>query len=357
MKLYLIGGFLGSGKTTAIYNACHELMDEGVRVGVITNDQGNQLVDTEFIRGGNVTAMEVPGGCFCCNYNELTRRIQSLQQTNQPEVIFAESVGSCTDLVATVVKPLLQFHPQTEVVLSVFTDACVLPQLIQGSRLFVQSVNYIYKKQLEEADVLVINKIDLLNTSQMEEVKSLVKKEYPGKKVIYQNSLERDSILKWLSSLNDFQLQSRKSLDLDYDIYGGGEAELGWLDAEIEIYTIEQDAMNSGIELINKIYSQINSQQLSIGHLKFLMDDGKHLKKISFTTINQPSFENSSIESDSKKIKVLINARVQADPDQLKEIVIDAIRELELRTGCKILMCKMAAFKPGYPKPTYRILD
>lgn len=48
MKLHLVGGFLGSGKTTAIINAAKKLMKDGKRVGVITNDQGRYLVDTAF---------------------------------------------------------------------------------------------------------------------------------------------------------------------------------------------------------------------------------------------------------------------------------------------------------------------
>lgn len=195
------------------------MIDSGFQVGVITNDQGSQLVNTEFIRG-------------------------------------------------------------------VFADARVLPALIKVSRLFVHSVNYIYKKQLEEADILVINKIDLLDASQMEEVKQLVEKEYPGKTLIYQNSLKKESIQQWQSSLNDFKTPVRKSLELDYDIYGSGEAELAWLDADIEIYTTNQDAMKEGVELVDKIYSQINKQQLAIAHLKFFMNDRKRQRKISFTSIN-----------------------------------------------------------------------
>jgi len=64
MKLFLIGGFLGSGKTTAIQQACDVLLKEGSRVGVITNDQGEQLVDTEFIKGFNIPTLEVTEGCF-----------------------------------------------------------------------------------------------------------------------------------------------------------------------------------------------------------------------------------------------------------------------------------------------------
>jgi len=358
MKLYLIGGFLGSGKTTAIYNACGELMDNGIQVGVITNDQGNQLVDTKFIRKGDIQTSEVLNGCFCCNYNELALGIQSLQLTNQCKIIFAESVGSCTDLVATVVKPFLQFHPQIKVVLSVFADAGVLSAMIQGSQLFVESVNYIYKKQLEEADVLIVNKIDLLTAPELEEIKVVIKKEYPNKKIIYQNSLERDSIQSWLHSLNTFRQKQRKSLDLDYHIYGSGEAELAWLDAQIEIHTTQTDAASCAISLINKIYSEIISQQLSIGHLKFLLDDGVHQKKISFTSIgNRSILENELIEFHAKKLKLLINARVQSSPSQLEKIVTDAVRQLEIQTDCGIIENEMTAFKPGYPKPTYRILN
>src|SRR5512142_726693 len=106
--LHLVGGFLGSGKTTAIINAAKRLIAQGRRVGVITNDQGKYLVDTAFFRLESIPALEVTGGCFCCNYDDLKGRLAQLIASAGPEVIFAESVGSCADIVATVVKPLLE---------------------------------------------------------------------------------------------------------------------------------------------------------------------------------------------------------------------------------------------------------
>ena len=50
MNLHLVGGFLGSGKTTAIISAARLLMASGKRVAIITNDQGKYLVDTAFFR-------------------------------------------------------------------------------------------------------------------------------------------------------------------------------------------------------------------------------------------------------------------------------------------------------------------
>jgi len=98
MHLHIVGGFLGSGKTTAIIGAAKLLMAQGKRVGVVTNDQGKYLVDTAFFTRADVPTVEVTGGCFCCHYDDLDARLAQLQQMAQPDVIFAESVGSCADI-------------------------------------------------------------------------------------------------------------------------------------------------------------------------------------------------------------------------------------------------------------------
>src|ERR1700744_3519776 len=146
LKLFLVGGFLGSGKTTAIGQAVQYLLKDGRKVGVITNDQGVQQVDTRFIMGQRIPSGEVANGCFCCPYNELEKNLESLQQLEQTEFIFAESVGTCTDLAATVVNPLLSFNPgRYEIVLSIFADVRLLVKFLGGGRsVFYDTVEYIF---------------------------------------------------------------------------------------------------------------------------------------------------------------------------------------------------------------------
>src|SRR5436305_13528376 len=135
MKLVLTGGFLGSGKTTAIHQAVIYLNREGKRPGVITNDQGTQQVDTQYIRSQQVPVEEVAGSCFCCNLPGLEKNILSLIETYHPDVIFAESVGSCTDLIATVVNPLVSIYGnKLDITLSVFADVQVLLAWLQGGK-------------------------------------------------------------------------------------------------------------------------------------------------------------------------------------------------------------------------------
>ena len=50
MRIHLLSGFLGSGKTTAIQHASTTLLKQGVKIGVITNDQGIKLVDGDFLK-------------------------------------------------------------------------------------------------------------------------------------------------------------------------------------------------------------------------------------------------------------------------------------------------------------------
>src|SRR5262245_46302132 len=137
LNIYLIGGFLGSGKTTAIANACRRLEEQERRFAVITNDQGDQLVDTDYLESLSINTREVIYGCFCCNYNELERQISKLYDSVMPQFIFAESFGSCTDLVATIAKPFTSFHPEYKVVISIFADAALLLSIVKGNASFI----------------------------------------------------------------------------------------------------------------------------------------------------------------------------------------------------------------------------
>jgi len=105
MDLHLVGGFLGSGKTTAIIGAVRLLRAQGKRVGVVTNDLGKHLVDTTFFQSARVPAAEIAGGCFRCSFSELKDLLDQLRDEAQPDVVFAEAVGSCADMAATVLSP------------------------------------------------------------------------------------------------------------------------------------------------------------------------------------------------------------------------------------------------------------
>ena len=355
LHIYLIGGFLGSGKTTAITNACLQLIEKQKKVAVVTNDQGDQLVDSGYLQSLSINSAEVFKGCFCCNYNALDKHILELKSATATEIVFAESVGSCTDLVATVAKPFASFHPEYKVVISVLADAALLIATIKGNASFVnENVQYIFKKQLEEADILIINKKDLLNENELSELTLFIINDLKNKTILYQDSNNKEDISNWLKQLENFHANiSRTSLEIDYDKYGAGEAALAWLDKKISLHTVKSVAINTAFDLVDSIYSAIIRSGCTIGHLKFLLDDNEGwIRKISFTNNGQQNFLKEYKECNH--IDILINARVETLPAHLEALVNDVISDTITKTGCRIINGKANSFAPGYPKPTHR---
>ncbi|HET9277434.1 MAG TPA: GTP-binding protein [Flavitalea sp.] len=357
MKLFLVGGFLGSGKTTAIHQAAASFLKRVKRVAVITNDQGDELVDTHFVKTAGVKTEEVTNGCFCCNFSQFVQAIELLRSGREPDIIFAESVGSCADLVATIAKPLGKFNPEITVVISVFADAQLLHSLITGNASFLdENVRYIYKKQLEEADVLIVNKVDLMTGAELKIVKEQIEADYSETTVLYQNSLDENSVRNWILQLNRFELKNeRKSLEIDYDLYAKGEAILGWLDQKIKIKTKDYSAHSVAVNFITAVYSGIKQTDNPVAHLKFLLDDGVKQHKISFTTLDDISKEFLLVDNEVNEILILMNARIQTEAIKLEKLVSDILQEIRKQTGSEITIEKKAAFQPGYPRPTHRI--
>lgn len=354
MVLALTGGFLGSGKTTAIVNAYKELMTRGKNVAVVTNDQGSQQVDSVFVQAMGVMVKEVSNGCFCCQYNELESHLDNLMESEHPDIIFAESVGSCTDLVATIVKPLYLRKPELKVVVSVFVDAAFVNALMEGVALFDdESIRYIYKKQLEEANLLVINKTDLVTTQQLANVDLVLTTEYPGKVIVHQNALQ--DVTTWISAIESFnRFIPGDSLDINYNVYAEGESKLAWLDKSILIQTPLGDGAFLARAIIRSIFDQLQTRNYKIGHLKFFLDGGDWWEKISFTAMST-SGEIRIRHEQVRQLKILINARVQTDPKALKDLVDEVIEMMEKSNGCTISTEKESVFKPGFPMPVHRV--
>ena len=250
--MYFVGGFLGSGKTTAIAGACRLLIAAGKRVGVVTNDQGKLQVDSLFMRSRGLPAVEVGGGCFCCRYDDFDARVASLALRERPDAVFAESVGSCADVIATVVKPFETFREDYGAgsILSVFADSRLLLARLEGRRLpFAEDVIYLFDRQLEEADLLVLNKRDLLAEGDRAKLAALAAAAWPGKRLIAMSGSTEEGAAAWLAAMDggpSWNLREdtrredtrredtrRDTLEIDYARYGAGERELAWLDERL----------------------------------------------------------------------------------------------------------------------------
>src|SRR5437763_15194734 len=184
VRFVMVGGFLGAGKTTTLGRLARHYIARGQRVGVVTNDQAEDLVDTHSLRAQGLPVAEVAGACFCCRFDDLISKVECLGQSERPDVILAEPVGSCTDLVATVVQPLKDLYGERFSV----APYAVLFKPSHGLKIlrneagggFSPKAAYIFRKQLEEAAAIVSNRIDEMTPAAVDEVAQLVAARFPG---------------------------------------------------------------------------------------------------------------------------------------------------------------------------------
>jgi len=364
MELHLVGGFLGSGKTTAIASAARMLVSQGIKVAIITNEQGRHLVDTGFIRSENLPALDVTEGCICCHLDDFADRIEEISQKFNPEILFAESVGSCADLVATVINPLLEIRKTSAVPasLSVFADSRLFLRWLKGQEMpFSEQVMYIYDKQLEEAGLIVINKVDLFTEEEKEEVFTLANKRFPQKQIRLQNSLEENQVRDWLEQIrSQAGLLTGESLEIDYDLYADGESRFTWLEKEIRLFAGRQLLIDQICDFVEKLPGKLPDEELRIAHIKFLLDSNHNSKKISVTgeeLLAGQLLEELEAEFTffDGQVHFFINIMVEGASLELESTVNEMLKVYFGIPGIKFEELSSFIRVPGYPKPTMRV--
>jgi hypothetical protein len=282
-----------------------------------------------------------------------------LQEGERPDVILAEPVGSCTDLVATVVQPLKDLYGERFQI----APYAVLFKPSHGLRIlrneagsgFSPKAAYIFRKQLEEADAIVINRIDEMTPEARKELAELTAKEYPGTPVL-QMSAKTCQGFEALTELLDQQgAFGRKILDIDYDTYAEGEAEMGWLNAAASVSAGQPfDLDGLLMRLVARLREAFGAMGAEPGHLKVIgLRDGSFGVANLVSSVGQPELSLPS-RGRAAEAEVIVNARVAADPARVEEQVRQSLASVSREFGAKAEVRSLQSFRPGRPQPTHR---
>ncbi|MDB4662904.1 CobW-like GTP-binding protein [Verrucomicrobiales bacterium] len=365
-KYIMIGGFLGAGKTTVIQRFAHYLAAKKHTVGLITNDQGAGLVDSAIGRSNQFPVEEISGGCFCCRFNSLIDAARNLTKATRPDVFLAEPVGSCTDLVATVSLPLQKIYGDDYTVspLSVLIDPLRARQVLglsDDGKKFSKNVTYIYRKQLEEAEFIVINKLDLLDDDSLGTLRSALEKEFPDARIFEISARDGTGCEDWFEAATSSKMNVGRFLDIDYDRYGEGEALLGWLNMTVAIEDTDTEFDGNKLlkSLAGTLRKKMTDADAEVAHLKMTLTplaDPMEIGAINLVRGNsEPELSHHLIDPLDDG-ELLLNIRAETAPETLEGAATAAI-EAELKTalGLTYKITHTEHFRPGMPTPTHRM--
>jgi len=160
----LITGYLGSGKTTLLRKI---LQNSSRKLAILMNEFGEIAIDSRIIEGKNVKMAELAGGCVCCSLvGEFEAAVEEILEKVEPEMIVVETTGVAEPdaLIVNIQDSLPQV--QLDAVVTV-ADADAISKFPE--------IGYTGKIQLEVADVILINKTDLVDAQQLRQVEEKIR--------------------------------------------------------------------------------------------------------------------------------------------------------------------------------------
>ena len=357
----MVGGFLGAGKTTALLRLAEHFTSKDRRVGLITNDQSQGLVDTTLVQSKGYPVEEITGGCFCCRFGSLTDAADRLTRDARPDVFLAEPVGSCTDLRATVQYPLRRLYGDAYRVapLSVLVDPVRAAQVLglESGRTFSPKVLYVYEKQLEEADLIVINKSDLLSEAERSALEEALRRRCPQGEILTISARTGDNLDQWFARLSA-TLDPRPAMEIDYDTYADGEALLGWLNATCAVASTAAFDGNAFLErLASAVQSRLASRDIEIAHCKMTLapDTGQDLAVLNLVRTDGRAETPYRLADDLTHGELILNLRAEGDPEMLKAAALAGLEHAAAAAGVSATISHIEHFRPGRPQPTHRM--
>lgn len=360
-RYVMVGGFLGAGKTTALLRLADRLRGQGLRVGLITNDQSVGLVDTALLQSHDLPVEEITGGCFCCRFTSLTTAAEKLTASDRPDVFLAEPVGSCTDLTATVSYPLRRMYGDAFSIApySVLVDP-VRAERVLGlapGKSFSPKVLYIYRKQLEEAEVIVVNKADLLDAGRARRLTAELGTQFPKARVLTMSARTGDGVEAWADLIAAGDLGDGPAMAVDYDTYAEGEALLGWvnLTASLEGEAFDGNAFLLG--LAADLHRRLAGSGVEVAHLKMTLspDEGTDLAVVNLVRSDGRPEASHALQEPLDAGKLIVNLRAEADPAALRAAAEDSLQDSASAAGIRAKVEHAEAFRPGRPVPTHRL--
>lgn len=340
--IVVVGGFLGSGKTTLILAAARLLERRGLRCAVVLNDQGVELVDTRHAGAQGMLAREVTGGCFCCRFSGLIGEIEALRSFS-PDVIFTEPVGSCTDISATVLGPLREeFDCYRVAPYTVLVDPARATALLSEDA--DPDLGFLFNKQLQEADLVCMSKADLYPEAAP----------IPGVEARRISATTGEGAAEWLDEVLGGTLAAgRTTLDIDYARYAQAEAALAWLNLSFAFNPASPIAPAQLVgPFLDGMDQALTAAAISIVHLKIFCNSPTGWLKAAVCANGEvPRVEGRLDASPVNRHELLVNLRAKGSPDQVRQIVAGQLRQLDGRAD----EVKLDCFSPAPPKPERRV--
>jgi G3E family GTPase len=183
----IIGGFLGTGKTTLLMKIAARCRKKEVTVAILVNEMGEVGIDGATIKAEGYNAVELPDGCICCSLSgSLQNALKNIDRDIHPDVLIIEPTG------------LALPHKVKELVRTsmIDSDRTVIVGLADTKRFdeLMANKEEFFRRQLLPSDFLVMTKVDLSTKEETDRISNELRGMNPGKDIVYVSAITGEGI-------------------------------------------------------------------------------------------------------------------------------------------------------------------
>lgn len=341
LKFMVVSGFLGAGKTTTMIALAEHMTERYGETAIIANDLGANLVDTQLTAVTGCTVAEMPNECICYQMDNVVDQLRRLRDKHGAQFVMSDIPGCGVGALDHVYHTLARDHGD-EFSLAPFT-VIVDPERLRMIMPEKADINlpeelvYLLKLQLEEADLVVLNKCDLLSSADQGRYVDFLKTAVPDVPVLRISARERTGIEELAAFLVGHK-SALKNFSVRYDErFEQAEAKLTWYNRRVYFKTASGEPvdMNAVVDdLIEGIRLGLIERKRNVPHLKTFATSGEgDYCKASLIGVDYDTEYEQRFAEPHENMRMIINARTVCEARPMARLVDDAVDEVCERYG------------------------
>lgn len=351
-KYMIVSGFLGAGKTTTMIamarNINERLRSQGQpgHAAVIANDLGaKNLVDADFTRTADVDISEITGDCICYVTEDLVTAIDRLAQAGA-NIVISDIPGAGVGALDHVYLTLKDEYPGRFdlLPLTCLVDPMRLRMMLPGDARrdihLPEEMRFLLNAQLLEADLIVLNKCDLVDEDEKQADLDFIRRAYPDTPVMAISARTGEGVPELVDYLLSHEANAQpRDLGLDSEEFDAAEAQMCWYNRRF--FAKERDGRNIDFnavveDFMEAIRDGLIEAKRNVPHLKlFAAGEGDDFVKCSIVGVDYDLEYERKLQQPYTAIAIIVNARATCESETFGEIVEDAMDEIKQKYNLK----------------------